>query len=197
MASSSSICRTDSIFPSDTSAKSSIYVLYLQVPVELRDYYEEAALNHNKMIDSMVTYDCGISTGDFNAGFDLVCPIATTINGLDTVKLNHEIKAAMDFFTGGEINGLHVGYYLYPRSSTGTKTPLRLANSVGIIDSGYRGNIIAVFDNWKNTPFNVDKLQRLVQICPPNMTYPMRVVIVDELNNNTLRGEGGFGSTGK
>ena len=40
----------------------------------------------------------------------------------------------------------YVSYYLYPRSSVSTKTPLRLANSVGIIDSGYRGNIKAVFD---------------------------------------------------
>ena len=43
-------------------------------------------------------------------------------------------------------NNKNIAYYLYPRSSI-SKTPLRLANSVGIIDSGYRGSIMAVFDN--------------------------------------------------
>ena len=39
----------------------------------------------------------------------------------------------------------NTGYYMYPRSSL-SKTKLRLANSVGIIDSGYRGNLIGMFD---------------------------------------------------
>ena len=89
-----------------------------------------------------------------------------------------------------------VGYFLYPRSSTGTKTPLRLANSIGIIDAGYRGNYIAAFDNIREPVFTVERLQRLVQICPPNLTYPMRVELVEELEE-TERGAGGFGSTGK
>jgi len=89
-----------------------------------------------------------------------------------------------------------VGYFLYPRSSTGTKTPLRLANSIGIIDSGYRGNYIAAFDNIRSESFKVERLQRLVQICPPNLTYPLRVELVEELEQTT-RGAGGFGSTGK
>jgi dUTP pyrophosphatase len=85
---------------------------------------------------------------------------------------------------------------MYPRSSTGLKTPLRLANSVGVIDAGYRGNYIAVFDNVRTEPFSVEQGQRLVQICPPNLTYPLKVVLVDDLGAQTLRGEGGFGSTG-
>ena len=107
----------------------------------------------------------------------------------------------MRFITSSDDSrGVPVGYYMYPRSSTGTKTPLRLANSVGIIDSGYRGNYIAVFDNSSDAMFTVEKMQRLVQICPPNMTYPMRVELVEndaDLSMNTGRGEGGFGSTGK
>ena len=91
-----------------------------------------------------------------------------------------------------------VGYYLYPRSSTGTKTPLRLANSVGIIDSGYRGHIIAVFDNWKEENYCIEPYQRMVQLCPPNLTYPVYVQMVDseEELGFTRRGAGGFGSTG-
>jgi dUTP pyrophosphatase len=90
-----------------------------------------------------------------------------------------------------------VGYFLYPRSSTGTKTPLRLANSIGIIDSGYRGNYIAAFDNVRIESFQIEQAQRLVQICSPNLTYPLRVELVEELDMDTVRGEGGFGSTGR
>ena len=94
-------------------------------------------------------------------------------------------------------------YYLYPRSSMGSKTPLRLSNSVGIIDSGYRGNIKAVFDNTQGfgfMEFTLERGNRYVQICPPNLEYPMKVFIVDNLDDlgkATLRGGGGFGSTGQ
>ena len=102
----------------------------------------------------------------------------------------------MTFFTNSSACGIPVGYYMYPRSSTGTKTPLRLANSVGIIDSGYRGNYIAVFDNWSDSTYSIQKQQRLVQICPPNISFPFFIELVDNLDTNTQRGEGGFGSTG-
>jgi dUTPase len=58
------------------------------------------------------------------------------------------------------------GFYLYPRSSI-SKTNLRLANSVGIIDSGYRGNILAIFDILQNDNVSttIEKHSRLLQIC--------------------------------
>ena len=115
------------------------------------------------------------------------------------IAVNMHVKCSMKMFTTH--NGTYnVGYYLYPRSSTGTKTPLRLSNSVGIIDSGYRGNITAVFDNISGMPFTIEKYQRLVQICPPNLSFPFIVTLVEnvgELSGETLRGSGGFGSTGK
>ena len=92
-----------------------------------------------------------------------------------------------------------VGYNLYPRSSTGSKTPLRLSNSVGVIDSGYRGNIIAMFDNYSNKDYHVEKYQRVVQLCPPDLSFPIYAELVftkDELGV-TDRGTGGFGSTGR
>ena len=48
----------------------------------------------------------------------------------------------------------NVSYYLYPRSSI-IKTPLRMSNSVGIIDAGYRGNIIGCVDNIGDIPYTV------------------------------------------
>ena len=68
--------------------------------------------------------------------------------------------------------------------------------------SGYRGNIKANFDNIKGYDFMEYELEigdRFVQLCPPNLEYPMKVYIVDNINSlgvNTLRGDGGFGSTG-
>jgi dUTP pyrophosphatase len=96
------------------------------------------------------------------------------------------------------------GYYLYPRSSI-VKTPFRLSNSVGIIDSGYRGEIMAVVDNM-NAANNDMKtsitqymppMSRMFQICSPTL-QPFMVQIVDseEKLGLTERGSGGFGSTG-
>ena len=92
------------------------------------------------------------------------------------------------------------GYYLYPRSSTGLKTPLRMANSVGIIDSGYRGNIKACLTNTSIVDnFEIVNKERYVQICPPNISYPMYITEVDDISKLgiTERLDGGFGSTEK
>lgn len=86
------------------------------------------------------------------------------------------------------------GYYLYPRSSL-SKTPLRLANSVGIIDSSYRGEIMAAVDNISEEDFEIKQGERLFQLCSPTLE-PINFIIADELTE-TDRGEGGFGSTGK
>ena len=92
----------------------------------------------------------------------------------------------------------NVGYYLYARSSTGSKTPLRLANHVGIMDSGYRGDVMGVFDNRRNEAYEVSAGQRLLQICPPDISYPTYVIIVNNLDDlgSTSRGGNGFGSSG-
>ena len=85
-------------------------------------------------------------------------------------------------------------YFLLPRSSI-SKTPLRLANSIGLIDGGYRGEIMAPCDNIKDFEYKVEKGQRLFQLVAANCS-PISYKIVDELSE-TSRGDGGFGSTGK
>ena len=62
-------------------------------------------------------------------------------------------------------NGL--AYQLYPRSSL-SKYPIMLANHVGIIDAGYRGNLIAAFRSFQDD-FKIEKGIRLVQICHPTL----------------------------
>jgi len=89
---------------------------------------------------------------------------------------------------------LNISYYLYPRSSMGAKTPLRLANSVGIIDAGYRGNIMAIIDNISQEDFMIEAGSRMFQLCSPILS-PVSFQLSDELSE-TSRGAGGLGSTG-
>lgn len=171
------------------------FILKIWVPpelVELKAFYVRAQTEHN---DAIIPVILG-SNNTFDAGFDLFCPGMVSAVAQRTTKVNHRIRCSMKRV---ECEDNHsVGYYLYPRSSTGTKTPLRLANSVGIIDSGYRGDIIAAVDNWSTDDYVVDQSQRIVQLCPPDLSYPMRVVLVDDLDDlgESKRGVGGFGSTG-
>ena len=85
-------------------------------------------------------------------------------------------------------------YYLFPRSSI-SKTPLRLSNSIGLIDAGYRGEIMASCDNIKNITYKVKVGQRLFQLVASDNTT-ISFTLVNQLSDST-RGKGGFGSTGK
>ena len=85
-------------------------------------------------------------------------------------------------------------YYLMPRSSI-SKTPLRMSNSVGLIDAGYRGEIMASCDNIKNYDYQIKAGQRLFKLVAPDAS-PISYEIVETLSE-TDRGSGGFGSTGK
>ena len=85
-------------------------------------------------------------------------------------------------------------YFLMPRSSI-SKTPLRLANSVGLIDAGYRGEIMAAVDNIKDNPHRLEVGQRLFQIVAMDGSE-IQFDLTDVLSQ-TSRGNDGFGSTGK
>lgn len=89
----------------------------------------------------------------------------------------------------------NVGMLLLPRSSYGAKTTLRLSNSVGLIDPSYRGEICALFDNLGDAPQIIEKGERFCQgvIIPAFNTSMEEVSSLQE----TQRGDGGFGSTGK
>lgn len=84
--------------------------------------------------------------------------------------------------------------FIVPRSSTGLKTTLRQSNSIGVIDSDYRGEVLALFDRLglKNEVINAG--DRIAQgfILP---VAQVDFIEVDELSD-TERGAGGFGSTG-
>jgi len=118
-----------------------------------------------------------------DAGLDLT---ATSVNFDETTR-----KLSVGFGLATEIPAGHVGL-LFPRSSV-HKTGMILSNCVGVIDSGYRGEIRSIFYVPAGAkPYAVgDRCAQLIV-----MPYPqVQVIEADELSD-TVRGAGGFGSTG-
>ena len=89
-----------------------------------------------------------------------------------------------------EIPENHVGL-LFPRSSV-SKTNLRLANAVGVIDSGYRGEVMLKFDKSGDKQYEPgDRIGQLMLVPIPSIQF---VQVVNLPRSD--RGLGGFGSTG-
>ena len=190
---------------------------------ELKKKYSNAALKHNdKLFSDPDFYDAGFDLflpknensldvnthGDgmrfFGNNGENSC---TNIN-----KVNFKVKCCARMFTKNDVSNndlddnlfFYTPFYTYARSSM-SKTPLRLANNQGIIDAGYRGPLIGMIDciysnreSNNNSDYYMESYSRMLQICAPGLV-PIYVKIVDsveELGPNTLRGEGGFGSTG-
>lgn len=84
---------------------------------------------------------------------------------------------------------------VYARSSMGVKRGLAPANKVGVIDSDYRGEIMVMLHNHGQINQNVEHGERIAQILITPVLTP-NYAEAEELSN-TLRGAGGFGSTGK
>jgi dUTP pyrophosphatase len=186
--------------------------IYVDADDDLKKKYINAAMAHNqKLLNDPHFYD---------AGFDLFLPKNdspeevrnygegtrffgnswnSTIN-----KVNFKVKCCARMFNRD--NAFFFSpFYTYMRSSM-SKTPLRLANNQGIIDAGYRGPLIGMFDCIydngdpnREYDYFLDAYSRMLQVCAPQLA-PIYVTIVDsveELGPDTSRGEGGFGSTGK
>ena len=85
---------------------------------------------------------------------------------------------------------------LLPRSGLGTKLDIRLANTVGLIDADYQGEILMAVQNGGDTLFQINALDRLVQMVVVPVVRPS-FTVVEDFSKPTERGEGGFGSTGK
>lgn len=83
---------------------------------------------------------------------------------------------------------------IYARSGLASKKGLAPANKVGVIDSDYRGEVMVALHNHSNVPASIDPNERIAQlVVTPYIVAAFNTV--DELNE-TVRGEGGFGSTG-
>ena len=123
---------------------------------------------------------------EFSAGADLYSIEAATIPAHKTVLVHTGI--AMQIPDG------YVGL-IYARSGLATKRNLAPANKVGVIDSDYRGEIMVSLHNHSDEEQSIEKNERIAQIVfTPYISADFETV--DELTD-TVRGEGGFGSTGK
>lgn len=124
-----------------------------------------------------------------DAGYDLFVDADTVIPAGAVGTLSFGVRA--EAVSENE----NIAYLLLPRSSI-SNTPLMMANSVGLIDSGYRGPIAAKVRNFSGVSYRVTKGTRLFQLVPMDGRGWDSVELVSELSSSE-RGEGGFGSTGK
>lgn len=123
-----------------------------------------------------------------DAGFDLYC----TSKEIDWTKRQIVCHTGLAF----EIPEGHVGL-IFPRSSVSNK-PLVMANSVGVIDSGYRGEVTAKFnitgmnEIYANNYQVGDKIAQMIIIPYPEIEFEE----ADSLSESD-RGTGGYGSSGR
>mgnify|MGYP005810076225 FL=1 len=127
-----------------------------------------------------------------DAGMDLAFPIQTIVQSEETALIPLGVSAEMIRIRNGFVKP--VSYFIVPRSSI-YKTPLRMSNSIGVIDSGYRGELMVPVDNDTDDDYMITPGERLFQIILPSLEE-FEIQIVDKLSDST-RGSGGFGSTGK
>ena len=136
--------------------------------------------DNKELWENHPTYNKAKTNDD--CGLDIPMPLSVTIPGKSkayTVDLG--FKAEQNY-----------GYMLVPRSSI-SKTPLRLANSIGIIDKGYRGKVMVKVDNNSEEDFIMNEGNCYFQIVAFNGVLS-EMKLVDEISE-TIRGDGGFGST--
>ena len=166
------------------------YVLYFYVDSEfeeLKEVYNTKVSEHNESL---------LLNPHPDSGFDLFVAEDQNMSTEHVNKVNLRVKCKM-VKVGANGEETPTAFYMYPRSSI-SKQYLRLANNVGIIDSGYRGNLCGMFDViYKNEEHVCEKHTRLLQICTPTLD-PFRIVMVcsDTELGETQRSDGGFGSTG-
>jgi dUTP pyrophosphatase len=146
--------------------------------------------------DAREFYSDILDRTDENAGFDVYSVKNITVGeACEFIPFGAKfrmLKYQVDSIGCAEYEDCH--FWLFPRSSI-YKTHLIMANSTGVIDSSYRGELKAPV--WSMSGYSkVSKGDRLFQIVAPDMGHIRRVRIVSELPD-TDRGEGGFGSTGR
>ena len=124
-----------------------------------------------------------------SAGLDLCACIDApiTLNGGETALIPTGVAIALP--------SAEYGAFVFPRSGIAIKHGIGLLNSVGVIDSDYRGEIMVGVINQISESYTIEPGERIAQmVIMPISTMP--VIEVNELDE-TSRGAGGFGSTGR
>lgn len=124
---------------------------------------------------------------EFSAGADLYACLSEdiTIQPHETFLIPTGLKV--------EIPEGYAGL-IYARSGIATKRGLAPANCVGVVDSDYRGEVMVALHNYGNKPQTVACSERVAQLV---ITPFLKADFEEGEVNSTVRGEGGFGSTGK
>jgi len=134
-----------------------------------------------------------------NAGVDLYCVLNQTVApGAKATLLDLGVKARMiKQSSQNNIPDETCHFWLAPRSSI-WKSNVRQANSLGVIDRSYRGVLMGAVLTNSDSPAEIEAGTRLFQVLAPDMGYISRVRILHESElDTTVRGDGGFGSTGR
>jgi dUTP pyrophosphatase len=161
------------------------------------DGKDETKLTIIPLIDNFYFNDNVYHKGD--SGIDLYCQSDVTIGAKQTIMLD------LGFYC---CNHSGIDLYVIPRSSI-YKTPIRMSdymiplkntplimsNAIGLIDAGYRGEIMAIVDNISNKDYVIQKgcHKSFFSLHHPFIDFK-NITFVNELSN-TSRGNGGFGST--
>lgn len=124
-----------------------------------------------------------------SAGMDLYAAISApvTIAPGELVKIPTGVAIGLP---GPETVGL-----IYARSGLAVKHGIALSNSVGVIDSDYRGELIVGLCNLSSTAYTIEPEERIAQLVIAPVTIA-NIVQTDDLDE-TGRSSGGFGSTGR
>lgn len=112
----------------------------------------------------------------------------------ETLLMPGEVKA----ISCGIKVEIPIGYFgmIAPRSGLGTKKGIVLANTIGIIDSDYRGEIICFMKNTGTAPYTINQFERIAQLIVIPCVIGNYWEVAEHELSNTDRGEGGFGHTG-
>ena len=125
---------------------------------------------------------------EFSAGADLYCAEEHEISICSGQKCSIGTGISMEIPEG------YVGL-VFARSGLACKNGLRLCNSVGVIDADYRGEIKVVLHNDSEYVREIKPGERVAQMIV--MPYPKVSFIEAEDLSDTVRGESGFGGTGR
>ncbi len=124
-----------------------------------------------------------------SAGMDLYACID------DPITLNYGDTAIIPTGIAIGLDNPNLAAFVYARSGLAIKHGIGLLNSVGVIDSDYRGEICVGVINQKRDAYTIEPNERIAQMVIAPVELP-EIVEVDTLDD-TDRGAGGFGSTGK
>lgn len=124
---------------------------------------------------------------EYSAGADLyaVCDSDVSIEPGQTVLIHTGLAMEIPQGCGG---------FIFARSGLASKKGLAPANKVGVVDADYRGEIMVALHNHSNTVVAVSHGERVAQLVI--LPYYYAVFTEKEELSDTVRGQGGFGSTG-